>query len=133
MGSVLFIFSFSCLSFHDNFSRILPYYDFGSVHSSHQTCCLSKFVPLPVIFVFNFLYFIFCILFSPFLFFLFWAGGIFCSLTCYFSGMTGQSLHSVSALQSVCCSFVLFLMCCLLTLLWIRSENILDQVILQGC
>lgn len=51
----------------------------------------------------------------------------------YFPGMTRQSLHSSSALQSVCCSSVLFVMCCLLTLLWIRSENILDQVILQDC
>lgn len=54
-------------------------------------------------------------------------------LTCYFPRKTGQSLHTLSALWSVCCYFVLFAMCCLLTLLWIRSENILDQGILQGC
>lgn len=58
---------------------------------------------------------------------------VFPCLTCYFPRLTGQSLHSLSAFRSVCCSFVLFVMCCLLTLLWIRSENILDQGILQGC
>lgn len=58
---------------------------------------------------------------------------LFPCLTCYFPGRTGQSLLSLSALQSVCCSSVLFVMCCLLTLLWIRSENILGQVMLQDC
>lgn len=37
-----------CPLFHDYFSRILPYFDFGFVHSGHQTTFyISNFFPLP--------------------------------------------------------------------------------------